>query len=117
MPATPAPPSTAFVEVVEQPGLAEDGFVGARNDVEITSCESDGSDWSAAGDVTNPTEVGADYRIYVAFNEADSATTRGLVEVGVGVGPGESEPWEVSAPIADADLECILRVERVDREP
>ena len=44
---TTVPP--AYVDVDVGPGLGTDGFVGARDDVELDRCELDGDHWVAAG--------------------------------------------------------------------
>ena len=118
-PATPAPSAVVNVEV--QPGLADDGFVGARGDVTVERCESSESDDSSAvrvfraeGQVTNSTESDAAYRIYVAFNPPGSTVSRGLIQVDdILVSAGESAPWGAEFATDDTDLTCILRVERV----
>jgi hypothetical protein len=103
----------AYVDVDVGPGLGTDGFVGARDDVQLERCELDGDHWVAGGTVTNTSGAGAGYRIYVAFNPPDSAEARGLVQVDFLIPEGETKVWEAVAWIADPDLECLLRVERV----
>ena len=103
----------AYVDVDVGPGLGTDGFVGAREDVQLDRCQLEGDHWVAAGLVTNSSGVGAGYRIYVAFNPPDSPQARGLVQVDFIIPDGESQAWQAVAWITDPDLECILRVERV----
>ena len=103
----------AYVDVDVGPGLAADGFVGAREDVQLDRCELDGDHWVAGGTVTNTSGAGAGYRIYVAFNPPDSAEARGLVQVDFLIPENETKMWEAVAWIADPELECLLRVERV----
>ncbi len=103
----------AYLDVDVGPGLGTDGYVGARDDVQLDRCELDGDHWVAAGTVTNSTDAGAAYRIYVAFNPPDTATARGLVQVDFLVPDGDTQPWEAVAWITDPGLECVLRVERI----
>ena len=102
------------MKVNVQPGLAKDGFVGARQDVSVDRCERVDDGWMASGEVTNSSGTDADYRIYVALNVDNTSTTRGLVEVDAAVADGKTEPWEVVVPLDEIwGLSCILRVERV----
>lgn len=103
----------AVVEVTDEPGLADDDFVGARSDTTLDRCEAADGQFVAAGEVTNSSGTDASYRIYVSFNLPDSAQSRGLIQVDLEVADGATEPWEASAPLEEDDLECILRVERV----
>ncbi len=103
----------AYVDVDVGPGLGTDGFIGAREDVQLDRCELDGDHWGAAGLVTNSSGAGAAYRIYVAFNPPHSAAARGLVQVDFLIPDGETQPWEAIAWITDPGLECVLRVERI----
>jgi hypothetical protein len=105
---------TGAVNVQIQPGLADDGFVGARQDVTVDRCERVDDGWVASGEVTNSSGEDSDYRIYVALNVDDTSTTRGLVQVDAAVADGETQPWEVVVPVDEIwGLSCILRVERV----
>jgi hypothetical protein len=105
---------TGVVAVDIQPGTAEDGFVGARQDVTVDRCERVDDGWVASGSVTNSSGADADYRIYVAMNVENTSTTRGLVQVDASVADGATEPWEVVVPLDEIwGLSCILRVERV----
>ena len=110
-PDTTAPP--AYVDVEVGPGLGTDAFVGASEDVRLDRCELEGDHWVAAGMVTNTSGAGAGYRIYIAFNPPESATTRGLVQVDYIIPEGESQMWKAVAWITDPALDCVLRVERV----
>ena len=104
----------AVVDVEIEPGVATDGFVGARGDVTLNRCERVETGWAASGEVTNGSGADAAYRIYVALNVTDTATTRGLVQVDAVVADGETQPWEVTVPVQEQfGLVCILRVERV----
>jgi hypothetical protein len=103
----------AYFDVDVDPGLGNDDFVGASEDVRLDQCELDGDHWVAAGMVTNSSGAGAGYRIYVAFNPPYSATARGLVQVDFLIPDGESQTWKAVAWIADPGLECVLRVERI----
>lgn len=100
----------SYVEITDQQGSVE-GFVGASDDAQITLCEEKGNLWLAEGEVTNPTDATQSYRLYVGFNEGRD--TKGLVQVDLpSVTPGETATWDVEAPIAADDAECVLRVER-----
>lgn len=102
--------SASHVDITDQQGSVE-GFVGAKEDVEVERCEADGSGWISAGTVSNPTSESQDYRIYVAFNS--SKDTKGLVQVDVkDLAAGASESWEASAPVQADNMKCVLRVER-----
>ncbi len=88
-------------------------FVGAREDVHDTKCQSSGSGWNVEGSVTNSAAKAVKYRIYVSFLNGD--TTIGLAEVNVGkVDPKQTERWQQSVKVTGRDLRCILRVERAD---
>jgi hypothetical protein len=95
------------------PGTADDGFAGARIDVTQVSCDRDGAAWRVAGTVTNPLATPASYRIYTSFVDP-SGSTRALQLTEVrGVDPGEPRTFAGAADADAADLECVLRVERV----
>lgn len=98
-------------DIVDAPGSGED-LTGALADSEVATCEQADGGWSIAGTVTNPTDAPADYRIYVSLlNGAND--TRGLQQVDVaGVEPEATAEWESSIAIDEADLQCVLRVER-----
>jgi len=111
----PPPPSDSYVSTIVAPGLGEDDFVGARQDVTLDTCEKADAGWIASGEISNTSGNDADYRIYVALNPAGGSETRALVEVDANVSDGDTAPWEVTIPITDTDgLTCILRVERVE---
>ena len=104
----------AYLDVDVGPGLGTDGYVGARDDVQLDRCELAGDHWVAAGTVTNTSGAGAAYRIYVAFNPPDSATRRvGSCRSTSSIPEGETQAWEAVAWITDPGLECVLRVERI----
>lgn len=115
-PSTTEPRPDAVVDVDIQPGQATDEFVGARKDVTVDRCNRRDDEWVAAGTVTNTSGGAATYRIYVAFNVADTADTRGLVQVDVQVADGATEEWGATVPVPEDGLTCILRVERVAAE-
>lgn len=88
-------------------------FVGAREDVHNTTCQSGGSGWNVEGSVTNSTAKTVKYRIYVSFLNGD--TTVALTEANVAkVGPKQTERWQQDVKVTGRDLRCILRVERAD---
>lgn len=96
------------IEVQDQPGSVE-GFVGASEDAEVTSCEMQSGSLRVEGTVTNPESEPQDYRIYVSALE--SGDTVGLVQVDV-PSVAESETWSTEIAYDGDDLECVLRVER-----
>jgi hypothetical protein len=111
---TTTAPGDALVNVEVDPGLSEDDFVGARQDVTVDKCEHGDDGWVASGEVTNSSGSDASYRIYVALNVEDSTVTKALVQVNASVTDGDTAPWEVTIPLDEPDgLTCILRVERV----
>jgi hypothetical protein len=105
-------PTEALSNVSIQPGQSTDKFVGAASDVTTDVCKPDGAGWTASGKVKNSSGAAANYRIYVALNRKGSTDTRALLQVDKSVADGKTEPWEVKAAVTDADLICIMRVER-----
>ncbi len=119
--ATPASSTAAKTASTTQPFVSNSqntpgtlaNFVGAHTDVHDTTCKAAGSEWTAAGSVTNPTAAPVKYRIYVSFLNGD--TTVGLAEVNIAdVGPKRTERWVEDVKLTGKDLRCILRVERAD---
>jgi hypothetical protein len=113
---TAPPDDEAVADQAVQAGTADDGYVGARNDVTDLTCEpGDDGTWQAGGLVTSSASSTADYRIYVAFLK--DTDTRGIVQADVAdVAPAEARPWEVELALPDEEgLTCVLRVERVDQ--
>lgn len=109
---TPNSTTDTLVEVTDTPGSV-DGFVGAIDDAEIVTCESQSGVWVGEGTVTNPTDTAQNYRVYVSFNH--KGNTRGLVQVDVeNVAAGEQATWATEAALLGAGLECVLRVERFE---
>ena len=108
---TTLPPS-AIVDVSVPPGSDADA-VGAREDVTDEVCEAGDDGWVASGNVTNPTDDVADYRIYVSL-VGDGGDTAALVESGAtSVAAGESSAWSVTiTEVGDGPFDCVLRVER-----
>lgn len=98
------------IEIQDQPGSVE-GYAGALDDSEVSTCEPQGGSLQVAGTVTNPTPESQDYRIYVsAISNSD---TVGLVQVDVqAVNAGETAEWSTTIAHGGEDLECVLRVER-----
>lgn len=98
------------VDIVDQPGSV-DGYVGALDDSEVTRCESQDGQLRVEGTLTNPEAAAQDYRIYVSAMAGSD--TRGLVQHDVvDVSPGATSEWSVDLDLSDADLTCVLRVER-----
>lgn len=113
-PTTTLAPSTV-ISVAVQPGVSE-GFDGARADIGALTCELEDGRWAVSGDVTNPLDVPASYRIYTSFLDGNR-TTLGLLEVNADeVAPGETREWSGTLDLAAPDLECVLRVERTRLE-
>ncbi len=105
-------PTQAVSNVSIQPGQSTDKFVGAAADVTTDVCKADGAGWKASGTVKNSSGAAANYRIYVALNRKGSTDTRALLQVDKSVANGKTVPWEVDVAVSDADLVCIMRVER-----
>lgn len=113
----PKPTKTAeslapgITDIDDTPGSGEN-LEGALADSKVATCERDGDEWTVDGTVTNPTDAEADYRIYVSLLNGTN-DTRALVQVDVdGVAPDATEDWDVSIPVAEDELSCVLRVER-----
>lgn len=103
------PPQEVVIEIDVHPGTADDGFVGALGDVEVTRCEA-GDGWEVAGTVTNPEAGTQNYRIYVSL--VSGADTLALVQVDATVEAGETQDWGRSIGVPGTGLQCVLRVER-----
>ncbi len=100
----------ARVAIEDQPGDVE--ATGALRDVSGLVCEAEGSEWVATGQVTNPTDAAATYRIFISFLDADRDTV-GVVQTTVDDVPsGEPVDWSARLDLSSDDLECVLRVER-----
>ena len=100
------------IDVQDQPGSVE-GYVGASDDAELTSCNMEDGALRVSGTVSNPESEPQDYRIYVSALE--SADTVGLVQVDV-PDVSDSETWSTEIAYDGHDLECVLRVERFSAE-
>lgn len=100
------------IEVQDQPGSVE-GYVGASDDAEVTSCDMQDGALRVTGTVTNPEAAPQEYRIYVSA--LDAGDTVGLVQVDVPE-VADSETWSTEIPYDGTDLECVLRVERFSAE-
>lgn len=110
----PTPGNIQVVDVTDQPGSVED-YVGALDDAEIKNCSVTGDGLDAAGTVTNPEQDAQDYRIYVSA--LDGSDTVGLVQVDItGVEGGNTAEWETHMDLNQAELDCVLRVERFPSE-
>ena len=105
-------PTQAVSNVSIQPGQSTDKFVGAASDVTTDVCKKDGAGWTISGKVKNTSGAAANYRIYVALNRKGTTDTRALLQVDKSVANGKTEPWATKAAVTDANLVCILRVER-----
>lgn len=95
------------------PGTATDGFTGARTDVSGLGCERDGATWRVSGTVTNPLGIPARYRIYTSFVDGDGTTRALRLTELPAVDPGSPRDWDDRADTDAAEIECVLRVERV----
>ena len=102
----------AVTNVSVQPGLSDDGFVGAASDVTTKHCMKVDAGWEADGTVKNSSGANATYRIYVAFNKKDTTDTLALAQTDVSVANGKSATWTAAGTVGDDDLVCVLRVER-----
>jgi len=95
------------------PGMATDGYAGARSDIGNFTCTKSRDAWTATGTVTNPTAALAAYRVYVSFVDSQDRAL-GVVQTELpNVALGVATPWTATAAITGTDLTCILRVERV----
>jgi len=117
---TPEPKPTKTAAAEQTPGITDitdtpgsgEGLVGALADNTMGDCTRDGDNWNVSGTVKNPTEAGANYRIYVSLLNG-SNDTRALVQVDVdAVAAGGEQEWSTEIPVAEDDLSCVLRVER-----
>lgn len=108
---TPSVPAQEDVlDIVDQPGSVE-GYAGALEDSQVTTCETQDGRLVVEGTVTNPLDSAQDYRIYVSAMAGSD--TRGLVQHDVtDVGPGSTADWAVTIDLSDPGLACVLRVER-----
>jgi hypothetical protein len=104
--------SPAVTSLTEQPGSADDDFVGAAKDVTLESCGLSDGKWKAKGTVANTSGAAAKYRIYIALNAPGTTDTKAVVQVDVDVADGKTEKWTAEANLATPELQCILRVER-----
>lgn len=107
-------PSEKVIEIQDQPGSVE-GYAGALEDSEVTSCEQRDGSLHVAGTVTNPEADTQDYRIYVSALDRDD--TVGLVQLDVtGVDGGATADWSTDIAYGGDGLRCVLRVERFPSE-
>lgn len=100
-------------DITDAPGTGED-LQGALADSTVDECKRDGDDWSVKGTVTNSTDASVTYRIYVSLlNGAND--TRALTQVDVdATEPGDTADWDITIPVAEDELSCVLRVERYE---
>lgn len=106
---TPTTAPSDITDITDQPGSV-DGWVGALEDAEVTTCARDGDNWVAAGTVKNPLDEPQSYRLYVSAMAGGE--TRGLIQVDVpGVEGGATGDWKASFALP-GEFECVLRVER-----
>lgn len=98
-----------------QPGTATDGFQGARADISDLSCKADGKGvWLVDGIVKNSSDKTVNYRIYTSF--LSGTKTLGLLETDVeNVKADASKKWAGSMNLDAEKVDCVLRVERVNR--
>jgi hypothetical protein len=98
-----------------QPGTSADGFQGARADIEDLVCQTDGKGvWTVSGNVKNATASSVKYRIYTSF--LSGTETLGLVEADLdNVKVNQTKPWSSSMNLDAEKVDCVLRVERVNR--
>lgn len=117
---TPTPTPSRTTAAAQAPGITEvtnapgsgAGLVGALADTTVTTCELAGSAWKVAGTAKNPTQAGADYRIYVSLLDAKNGT-RALKEVDLSKVPaGQTRNWSADIATKEKGLSCVLRVER-----
>jgi hypothetical protein len=108
-----AAPELAGVKV--QPGTASDSFVGARTDISDLLCKADGKGtWNVEGNVKNSSDKAVNYRIYTSF--LNGTETVGLIETDVdNVKADAIKKWSGSMTIEAEKVDCVLRVERIQR--
>ena len=107
----PLEPGDVYVDVDDSQGEGE--YAGALDDVVASSCEGNDAEWTGSGTLSNSTGLDADYRVWVAFVDAEGDTV-GLVQDNVdGVAPGETGDYSASMPNpGGGTLTCVLRIER-----
>ena len=99
------------ISVVIEPGTGE-GFVGARSDASINTCERQADQWTVAGTVRNPTEQPVSYRIYASLVDT-AGDSYGVLQIDVErVEPSTAADWSGTLDLNEPDLRCVLRVER-----
>ena len=110
-PEAPATQPAQHVAFTIHPGTAEDGFVGAQEDVTVSTCEAGEGGWNFGGSLTNPAEETQSYRVYVSVKDAENFSAA-LVQVDVNdVESGATAEWSGNAPV-EGELTCSTRVER-----
>lgn len=116
---TPTPSATQAAgggsvrDVDVLPGTSDDGFEGAADEVTVTTCEAGDDGWDVAGEVTNPDDKAASYRIYVSFLSPDGTDTLGLLQVDVNdVAPEDTTTWDGALNLDASKADCVLRVEK-----
>lgn len=103
-------PTSGSYKVSTPPGSSK-GYVGAAQDVKVSTCQSSNSATTFAGTVTNPTTTAQSYRIYVAVTLKNA--TVGVEEVDVNtLAARASSPWHGSLGTGADGAACVLRVER-----
>lgn len=110
-----APASTttpeAVIEISNPPGSSD--AEGALADIDGLECASVDGQWSATGQVANPTDTIVDYRIYVSFLDT-AGETLALIETDAdNVEPGNTAEWTAEFDSSALELRCVLRVERI----
>lgn len=106
-------PTSGSYKVSTPPGSSK-GYVGAAQDVKVSTCESRKGATTFSGTVTNPTDVAQSYRIYVAVTFKDA--TIGVDEIDVRILPARARAnWDGSLASGTAGASCVLRVERTRR--
>lgn len=80
-----------------------------EHEASITSCVLDGTELTASGTITNTSNETSTFTVRVFFVRPGTDNSQRQAAVPVAdVGPGETAEFEVSRPIGDLDLDCII---------
>lgn len=106
-------PTSGNYKVSTPPGASK-GYVGAAQDVKVSTCVSNKSTTLFNGTVTNPTDAVQSYRIYVAVTL--KGATVGIDEVDVNtVAARTTNKWSGGLATGADGATCVLRVERTQQ--
>ena len=81
----------------------------AENNTAITSCEREGNDVTAKGELTNASDDTASFTVRVSFVRPNTDNSRRQANVIISdVGPGETRSFEVVRAVALDEVDCII---------